>query len=550
MNASGYITAGEKFKPSARVWNRLVDLQKRLDGREVADSSNKAVEKPVTVYVTSGAAGWNQGDVVGIGDAVTTPETDEWVEWRHKQVYAGVEADNAAPWGIVTGPGTAVGELATVCLFGTVAAVVTVSDAAHRYAHIDGAGALVSGMYGQARIVWAAPEPEESETHTAGEPWDAWCLLALGDGLAAESLPFGMVRLYRGASTVAEHQQGWLKVGLAVYDSDSKLLGYEISTGTPASKTICIPQEDLPNPYTSAVPDGIANEDRTDYCIAAVGGVSTNYLGTGPFQVPSTLTSGAFSALTLSELRTLLDTAAPSATQIFQKANVWASIGDNSFMQRVDGAALCGAGNGIVIDTNGRVRLDATVPTTVGTNPVALCATGGGATAFQEIVPGTGGGGGGAEYASATPAIVIAGTEEVPTIGLLGDATDSEGVYYADGESGRAFVPLAGSVKLSDEPEIILEGDEAAPTTGTDQLLYTYDRSPALDADKKRKWVKKFVAQDPIEEIVESGVNKLRLKTAFNEGIPTDAGYYCYVIRRNADASITPYWGPTVQVQV
>jgi len=119
---SGYVRAGQPFIPSARTWNGLVDLKKRLTGDNVSTGSGGSLKFQTVVYVSGGSA-FAAGDAVGIGDAEIVPDTTQPLEWIDKQVYQATTPEKGKPWGILLAP-VATGSIAPVCVCGVCLALV------------------------------------------------------------------------------------------------------------------------------------------------------------------------------------------------------------------------------------------------------------------------------------------------------------------------------------------------------------------------------------------------------------------------------------------
>lgn len=159
------ITSGDVLRPSARVWNRLMELCRR--GDDISPGNNSRIITAPTIPVrndtTSGISRWQ---ILGIDGPVITP-TDNESEFAHRIILsavAPVAPDHEGRFVIAAGaiPAGGVGQ---AYVSGVCPVKVNVTDEVHRFADVaDGVtGYLATASTGAAAILW-----RESGT---GEKW-------------------------------------------------------------------------------------------------------------------------------------------------------------------------------------------------------------------------------------------------------------------------------------------------------------------------------------------------------------------------------------------
>jgi len=486
MDPLRYVRSGDKRAASAATQNALIDAARfvKNNGRSFREERNDA--RPAQIYVKA-HADLDRFDHVGIDSHVMA--VSETGQFHRTPVFNSDFSEHGKPFAIVT-EAAAINTIARAVLVGMARTKVMMFSDLHEYADINASGQLVSSTSGYARILWFDPEPEESEDHTAGDPWEAWCLLSLGDTKQARVLPSGQILLYRGAIEGDMQAGKWYYIGDAVIGLDSSVLGFEAST-TDAGNGIAILQEAMPDPYTSVVPVYLDDAERLDYAVASVSGISVCLSAASPFWVPSSATGGGYlTGKTVAEIFDLLDAVNTDPLAVFQEANIWKVIPATDgplIMFRVDPSFFVRAGAGLLyapfsgreklgLDPEPTAWLTGNPITPENTGPWAHCMMPDGTFSFVQM------GSGGDAVSSGSPAIDVANGAEGKEISLVGDGADVEGLYYADGLGGYDFIAVGAGLQLVDNAVSVkvansvvtdlatgaigLYGDESAPTAG------------------------------------------------------------------------------------
>ena len=365
-------------------------------------------------------------------------------------------------------------------------------------------------------------------------------------GCQEDPLPPGYVRLYRGAVTAAIDAGKWYHMGLSVGEGLGREASLTLvgSLGTLADAQTCVPLYDMPDPYESAVPEYILPRDRTDFVIASTGAPCPMQATGNPYLVPGE-SVGNLVSKSVTDIATIVKNASRTDQEEFQLNNLWCKCGTQYAIVPKPYATQAP----VLLSSDGVVSLQGTDnPGTPGENQYIIWGPTGDTWGLTTITikPDTD-----TDIASISPAIVIDGetVEDQIGVGLLGDVDESKGVYYADGETGRGFMPLQGSVEATDDA-IQLQGDTDAATEGHDVWIYTYDRSSLVEEEQVRKWAKKAVPEDPLEEVDDAGARVLRLRTVNDAGIPTTPAVYAYVVERDSNGDLLPSWKATIMLQV
>ncbi|HOI56569.1 MAG TPA: hypothetical protein PLP01_15070 [Phycisphaerae bacterium] len=165
------VTSGEPFRPSARVWNVLMQLAQAFDGGGMDATGLAALglssPAPVVVRNDSGADR-DEFDVLGIDGALVLPSDGAMPASQFKTSVAvkgvtPVDPDHLGRFVVLSGPVKA-GAIGRGYVSGTFPVKLDVADADHQWAEIDdGSTRLKSCATGSAAILW-----KESGT---GEKW-------------------------------------------------------------------------------------------------------------------------------------------------------------------------------------------------------------------------------------------------------------------------------------------------------------------------------------------------------------------------------------------
>lgn len=241
---------------------------------------------------------------------------------------------------------------------------------------------------------------------------------------AVNNTPNGFVKIFRRSLEGTHKRMSWVYAMPGLGDRSR----------------IAVLLEDLPDPYThDTIPEGIAFREadfRADYALASLGnGFSVDTETIVPaidpdvYYVPSPDTVGTWITKTREEILALdyfsiLDTSSKTTTDVWQLNNIWHYRG--GCFAAINFRDINRAGNGIVVDTEGMIRLDANVPTGSVTGQMALIATGNGRSEFVKIAD-TGGGGAPADEATDDPDII----EVVPDSATL-ESPNPAGSDYKD----------------------------------------------------------------------------------------------------------------------
>lgn len=358
---------------------------------------------------------------------------------------------------------------------------------------------------------------------------------------APPDLPYGMIRLYRGALVGTMSRGHWYYIGNPVLNDYASTLGYTASASPRSGdySAIAILQADMPDPYMSAVSDVMSPDLRTDFVLAAVGGVSVTPVDGGDYSIPSSLTAGGpFTGLTFDQLLELMETAKPVSSLVaFQQANVWKSVGllagktgERPHMYRIDAAIYPSYTGGlqrgsvlfneITLDPS-PITWSPAEPTETG--PWAHCLMQDGSFNFVKLSSD------GDSVSSGSPAVDVSDGVDGKEISLVGDGADVDGLYYADGLGGYDFigaagglelvdntlgVKVAGSVVIDESGAVGLDGDEEEPTAG--KFYGTDPATGALGWHKPKMSAAKSISVNASGEVELDG----------DEAIPAAGKYY------------------------
>ena len=296
-------------------------------------------------------------------------------------------------------------------------------------------------------------------------------------------------------ANVVNNTAGFVKIFRRSLEGTHKRMSWVYAVPALGDRSrIAVLLEDLPDPYThDTIPEGIAfREDdfRADYALASLGnGFSVDTATTVPaidqdvYYVPSPDIVGTWITKTREEILALdyfsiLDTSSKTTTDVWQLNNIWHYRG--GCFAAINFKDINRAGNGIVVDTEGMIRLDANVPTGSVTGQMALVATGNGNTEFQSITAPEGG----VDVSSGSLSIAV-DLETFPgeaIVSLFGDDEETvtaPALYFGNTGDVRGFklIDSAGGIELNASDKIALKAI-ANPTSPTEMN----PQSIAIDA--------------------------------------------------------------------
>lgn len=165
MDSSGYVRAGEPFRPSASAWNRLIALEKSATAdAQVLQTRTK--KRPSHVLIKSVAAK-ERFSPVQLGTALIEPDDSIF---QGMPVFQAIAPEEDKPFAIATEPIRANG-MGNAVAAGITLAHVAIADEDHYCVRINAQGKLESSFYGHATIIWK----DEIDLND-----NAWCLIDIG----------------------------------------------------------------------------------------------------------------------------------------------------------------------------------------------------------------------------------------------------------------------------------------------------------------------------------------------------------------------------------